>query len=85
MRRAETALLPFVQAYGLPVNPEDLELMAYAVLRYANSTQELPDIAAAVEKLIADHFAAHTRMREAMEASARERNGPAQTEGDGAE
>jgi hypothetical protein len=74
IRRAETALLPFVQAFGLPVNPEDLELMAYAVLRYANSTEELQDVAAAVEELIADHLAARTRMLAAMKASAPGRN-----------
>ena len=60
MLRATTALVPFVRAYGLPVNPEDLEVMAYAVLRYADSADELPEIARAVEELIADHLA---RMR----------------------
>jgi hypothetical protein len=83
MLRAETALVPFVRAFRLPVNPEDLEVMAYAVLRFGNSTEELPDIDEAVEKLIADHLAAHARMMDAMEASIRDRNRPAQTEGDG--
>jgi hypothetical protein len=80
MLRAETAVVPFVRAFGLPVNPEDLELMAYVVLRFGNSTEELSDIAQAVEKLITDHLAAHARMMEAMEASIRDRSG--QTEGD---
>jgi hypothetical protein len=69
MIRAETALVPFVRGFNLPVNPEDLELMAYAVLRFANSTEELPAIAQAVEALIADHLAARQRMIDAMEAS----------------
>jgi hypothetical protein len=82
MLRAVTALVPFVRTYGLPVNPEDLEVMAYAVLRFGNSTAELPDVAQAVEKLIADHLAAHARMMEAMDASIRDRNQSGQTEGD---
>jgi hypothetical protein len=81
MLRAVTALVPFARVYGLPVNPEDLELMAYAVLRFGNSTEEPPDIAQAVEDLVADHLAAHTRMTEAMEAI-RDRNRPGQTKSD---
>lgn len=80
MLRAETALVPFVRAFGLPVNPEDLELMAYAVLKFANSAEELSDIAQAVEKMITDHLAAHAWMMEAMEASIRERNRSGQAE-----
>lgn len=30
MRRAVTALTPFVRAFRLPVNPEELDVMAYA-------------------------------------------------------
>lgn len=82
MLRAVTALVPFVRAYGLPANPEDLELMAYAVLRFGNSTEGLPDIAQAVEELIADHLAAHTRMTEAVEASIGDGNRPGQTKSD---
>ena len=59
MIRAVTALVPFVDAFGLPVNPEELEVMAYAVLRFADSAEELPAIARAVELLIADLLAAH--------------------------
>ena len=40
--RAETALAPFVRTYKLCLNPEDLGLMAYAVLKFANSTEDLP-------------------------------------------
>ena len=67
MSRAVTALTPFVPAFRLPVNPEDLELMAYAVLRFANSAEELPAIARAVDVLIADHLAAHKRLGRVMQ------------------
>jgi hypothetical protein len=61
MMRAVTALVPFVRAFRLPLNPEELEVMAYAVLRFANSAEELPVIAQAVDKLIANHLAAHAQ------------------------
>jgi hypothetical protein len=35
MLRALTALGPFVRRWGLPLNPEDMEELAYAVLRRA--------------------------------------------------
>jgi hypothetical protein len=81
MLRAETALVPFVRGFNLPVNPEELELMAYAVLRFANSTDELPAIAQAVEVLIADHLAARERMIAAMWASIRDRDRPGPADG----
>jgi len=62
--RAVTALIPFVRAFQLPLNPEELEVMAYAVLRFANSAEELPVIARAVDELIANHLAAHAQLRE---------------------
>jgi len=36
--------MPFQHTYRLPVNPEDLAAMAYAVLRFANSTKSLSEI-----------------------------------------
>jgi hypothetical protein len=80
MLRAETALVPFVRAFELPVNPEELELMAYAVLRFASSTEGLAEITQAVEEMIAQHLEARARMMEAMEASIRERNRSGHTE-----
>lgn len=68
--RAVTALTPFVGAFRLPVNPEELDVMAYAVLRFANSREELPVIAQAVDELIADHLAGHAQLRETMQRSA---------------
>ena len=35
--------------------------MAYAVLRFANSSEELPVVVQAVDELIAEHLAAHAR------------------------
>jgi hypothetical protein len=48
------------------VNPEDLELMAYTVLRYARSGDASGEIMPAVEEIIAEHFAATRKMYEAM-------------------
>jgi len=66
-RRAAAALDPFVRAFNLPVNPEELALMAYAVLRYTYSDQPLAQVAAAVQELIDQHIADHQRMLRAME------------------
>lgn len=74
--RAVTALVPFVRTFRLPVNPDDLDVMAYAVLRFANSAEELPAIAQAVEQLIADHLAAHALPRQTMQRSARDPDTP---------
>ena len=71
--RARTVLGPFVRAFNLPVNPEELELMAYAVLRFADSSDELLDINDAVEELIADHLAAHAQMMDAWQTAIDER------------
>jgi hypothetical protein len=62
LQRATTALTPFVRSFDLPVNPEDLWLMAYVVLRFADSAEEPPVIVQAVEELIADELAARKRM-----------------------
>jgi hypothetical protein len=76
MIRAVTALVPFVRPFRLPVNPEELGVMAYAVLRFANSAEDPPAIAQAVDELIADHLAAHARLREATQRSIRDRDTP---------
>lgn len=54
--RALAALTPFVSAFNLPMNPEDLELMAYVVLRYARSDLSWDDIAAGAQQLIEAHI-----------------------------
>jgi hypothetical protein len=76
MMRAVTALTPFVRAFRLRINPEEIDAMAYAVLRFANSGEELPAIAQAVDKLIVDQLAAHARQREAMQRTVRDRDTP---------
>jgi hypothetical protein len=59
VQRGVAALMPFQRGYKLPVNPEDLAAMAYAVLRFANTTKPLPEIVEEAEKLVADHVAQH--------------------------
>ena len=48
-----TALNPFVIAYRLPLNPEDLEEMVYAVLKHAAGLEPLDQITETVNKQIA--------------------------------
>jgi hypothetical protein len=50
--RCFAALQPFVERYGLPLNPEDVELMVTAVLQHIDSPAETADIAKAVHSLI---------------------------------
>jgi hypothetical protein len=38
IERGTTALVPFVQQWGLPLNPENLDEMVYAVLKHARKT-----------------------------------------------
>jgi hypothetical protein len=66
MYRALAALQPFVGAYGLPVNPENLELMVYAMLRYLRSSESVDDVMSAVEGLIEEERQAHAAMGHAM-------------------
>jgi hypothetical protein len=54
------------------MNPEDLALMAYAVLRYAHSDEPLGEIVPAVEALIDEHLAAHRRLHDAQAATRRD-------------
>jgi hypothetical protein len=68
MLRAVTALGPFVRRWGLPLNPEDMDELAYALLLHARSNDDLDTISAAVEEQINEHEAKAQRLREAMEA-----------------
>jgi hypothetical protein len=54
LARAHAALIPFVAAYGLPLNPEELDEMAYAVVRHATSTATLDEIHEQVRRQIAE-------------------------------
>jgi hypothetical protein len=72
LQRAKAALIPFVHAWNLPLNPEDLDLIAYAVLFHRESDTTLADIQGAVDRLIEEDAAAHQRMMSVMERSTRQ-------------
>jgi len=77
MRRAVTALGPFVRRWGLPLNPEDVDELAYAVLRHARTSDDLYEIAAAVEEQIDQHETQAQQLRDAMQAQLeRRQSGP---------
>jgi hypothetical protein len=64
-----TALYPFVRAYDLPLNPEDLEEMVYAVLKHATELGPSEQITKAVQQQIASAGAAQEAMITAMQQS----------------
>jgi hypothetical protein len=68
MLRALTALGPFVRRWGLPLNPEDMEELAYAVLRHARSNDGPDTITAAVDEQINEHGAKAQQLHQAMQA-----------------
>jgi hypothetical protein len=61
-------LIPFAQEWNLPLNPEDLHELAYAVLVHHDSDASWDEIGAAVRAQIADarrrHEMLDTRRRE---------------------
>jgi hypothetical protein len=69
IERAVTALVPYVQEWGLPLNPEDLQAMAVAVLMHTHSDETLEEIDAAERGWIGEDRAARERMLAAMEAA----------------
>jgi lactoylglutathione lyase len=54
LQRACTALVPFVQSFNLPLNPEQLEEIAYAVAFHTLNENALADIVTAVEHQITE-------------------------------
>ncbi len=54
--RACAALYPFVAAYGLPLNPADVEEMAYAVLQHAFTEASSEEIDEAVTVQIQEYL-----------------------------
>jgi hypothetical protein len=54
VERAAGALLPFVREWNLPLNPEDLDELAYAVLVHYDSDASWGEIEDAVRAQIAD-------------------------------
>ena len=67
VRRGTAALVPFVQAWNLALNPENLDLMAYAVLRGVRSEASFEEIDQMARELIAEDAEADRRMKEAWE------------------
>jgi hypothetical protein len=57
MERAVAALWPFVEAWDLPLNPEDLHELAGAVLEHANSDATFDEIDSAVRHQLAEYKA----------------------------
>ena len=66
VRRAVTALAPFVHEWRLPLNPENLEEMAWAVLLHARSDESLEHIDEAAKVQLADAQSANERMQARM-------------------
>jgi hypothetical protein len=66
VERGAGALLPFVQEWNLPLNPEDLDELAYAVLVHHDSEASRDEVEAAVRAQIADSRQRHQEMLEAM-------------------
>ena len=54
MERAVAALIPFVQEWHLPLNPENLHEIAWAVLVHADGDQTFEEIQAAVRAQLAE-------------------------------
>ena len=67
IERGTAALVPFVQAWRLSLNPEDLEVMVDAVIQAVRSGASLDEIVEASRNLIAEHAAAAQTLREAMQ------------------
>jgi hypothetical protein len=79
MERAVAALLPFIQEWRLPLNPEHLYELAGAVLTHYDTDESWEQLDSAVREQLAE-FA---RRREAIEASYRAELRQAQEQGAG--
>ena len=66
VERGVGALLPFVQEWNLPLNPEDLQELSYAVLVHHDSDASWDEIEVAVRAQIADLRRRHEDMLEAI-------------------
>ena len=66
MVRAVTALLPFVSRWDLPLNPEDVEVLAYAALRHARSDRPPSERDAALQTCSALLGRGITELRDAL-------------------
>jgi hypothetical protein len=75
IERGITALVPFAQEWGLPLNPEDLQAMAVAVLTHTYSDETLDEIDAAERQWIKEDREAHDRLVVAMAEALEKRPG----------
>jgi hypothetical protein len=66
VERAAGALVPFVHEWSLPLNPEDLAEIAYAVLVHHDSDASWEEVDAAVRAQIEEHRQRADYPREAM-------------------
>lgn len=65
IQRVKFVLMQFVQPWSLPLNPENLDLMAYCALRYGvNSTGDWAEVEESVAKEIQQDQEQHERMLE---------------------
>ena len=64
--RGIAALAPFVHAWNLPLNPEELHEMAWAILIHARSDGPLAEIEDEVGKQLAEYDESSERLRQAM-------------------
>jgi hypothetical protein len=68
VERGATALLPFVQAWNLALNPEQLDLMSFAVLKHTDETSSasLTEVINDVQTMIDEDKELQDRMFQAM-------------------
>ena len=66
VERAAGALVPFVEEWKLPLNPEDLAELAYAVLMHHDSDASREEIEAAVREQIMDARRQHEETLDTM-------------------
>src|SRR5690242_21200900 len=69
--RAQYAFQPFLEAFRLPLNPEDVDEILYAVLHHGRSTAPPEQILAEVEAQVRDHVDRIERTWEALALMAR--------------
>jgi hypothetical protein len=77
VQRVSFVLMQFVRPWGLPLNPENLDLMAYCALRYGlNFSGDWAEIQGLLADEINRDQEQHDRMREAMRESSEDEDYP---------
>ena len=64
VERGASALLPFVRDWGVALNPEDLQLMAWVVLRYVPSDLTHEQIIGEVAEILSEETEKRRRLYE---------------------